>query len=154
MKVNVNVTLDVDPEAWAIEFGLDQADKVIRKDVKTYFAGLCHDQLTVLQLGNREASFAGRTGTSPDGSLRHLQARPRRAASCRPGHRLRHQLRQVGDGDLPGRAAHRHPHPGGDVLVRNNLLFWARCVLLTASLLAITALALFMLIGIAFKPVR
>lgn len=86
MKVNVNVTLDVDPEAWAIEFGLDQADKVIRKDVKTYFAGLCHDQLTVLQLGNREASFAGRTGTSPDGSLRHLQARPRRAASCRPGH--------------------------------------------------------------------
>lgn len=40
------------------------------------------------------------------------------------------------------------------MLVRNNLLFWARCVLLTASLLAITALALFMLIGIAFKPVR
>ena len=51
MKVHLNVALDVDPKAWATEFGLGQANNVIRKDVKTYFAGLCHDHLTVLQLG-------------------------------------------------------------------------------------------------------
>jgi hypothetical protein len=49
MKVNVNITLDVDPRAWATEFGLGQADNVIQKDVTTYFAGLCHDHLTVLR---------------------------------------------------------------------------------------------------------
>jgi hypothetical protein len=50
MKVNVTVTLDVDPVAWAIEFNLDhQRTNVIRKDVKTYFAGLCTKQLALLR---------------------------------------------------------------------------------------------------------
>jgi hypothetical protein len=52
MKVNVNVTLDIDPEAWATEFGLCRVDNVIRRDVKTYFAGLCTEQLAALGLGN------------------------------------------------------------------------------------------------------
>ena len=61
MKVNLNVALDVDPKAWATEFGLGQANNVIRKDVKTYFAGLCHDHPTVLQLGRlRGAALAAR----------------------------------------------------------------------------------------------
>lgn len=48
MKVKVEVTLDVDAEAWASEFGTAPED--VRADVKTYFQGTCTEQLEVLGL--------------------------------------------------------------------------------------------------------
>lgn len=52
MKVKVIVTLDVDQEAWAREFGLYPSASEVRKDVQLYFDVLCQGQLNdVLDLG-------------------------------------------------------------------------------------------------------
>lgn len=37
MKVSVNITLDIDPEAWATEYGVE-GSKAIREDVKQHAA--------------------------------------------------------------------------------------------------------------------
>ncbi len=51
MKVKISTTLNIDPKAWAEEFGIDPDDNAaIREDVKTYFEGTCQDQLTTLDL--------------------------------------------------------------------------------------------------------
>jgi hypothetical protein len=34
MKVRISFTLDVDDEAWAVEYGIDKSE--VRKDVQTY----------------------------------------------------------------------------------------------------------------------
>lgn len=49
MKVAIKVTLDIDPEAWAFEFGIDP--EKVREDVQTYFADTCEQQLLRLGLG-------------------------------------------------------------------------------------------------------
>lgn len=55
MQVKIEVTLDVNREKWANEFGLDKADVVT--DVKNYFAGTCQEQLAVLGLGDVDPSL-------------------------------------------------------------------------------------------------
>lgn len=36
MRVNVNLQIEVDPEAWEQAYGVGPAEAVIRKDVKAY----------------------------------------------------------------------------------------------------------------------
>ena len=43
MRVLVKVVLDVDPEAWALEYGIERSE--VRGDVQTYFADFCRGQL-------------------------------------------------------------------------------------------------------------
>jgi hypothetical protein len=44
MKVRVNMTVEIDPEVWAIEYGLDPNDKkAIREDVKNYIINGIHE---------------------------------------------------------------------------------------------------------------
>jgi hypothetical protein len=71
MKVKVTVTLGIDPEAWATEFGLRRVDNVIRRDVNTYFAGLCTEQLAALGLGNYTGfdTICGGSSTVTDGAV-------------------------------------------------------------------------------------
>lgn len=52
MKVAVNVTVEVDAEAWATEFGVERDE--VRADVKVYMQGLCEQQVETLGLGARE----------------------------------------------------------------------------------------------------
>lgn len=54
MKVKVSVTLDIDAEAWAQDFGIDKKD--VRKDVQVYFEQTCQDQLTRIGLYELEKS--------------------------------------------------------------------------------------------------
>ncbi len=42
-------TVEVDVEAWANEFGVDQ--KAVRDDVKAYFRTWCEEQVALLGLG-------------------------------------------------------------------------------------------------------
>ena len=46
MKIRIVQTVDVDPEAWALDFGIEQ--KGVREDVKTYFAGWMQQQVEAL----------------------------------------------------------------------------------------------------------
>ena len=46
MKVKVEVTLDVNPEAWVDDFGVARSE--VREDVKGYFAGLCIEHAQTL----------------------------------------------------------------------------------------------------------
>jgi len=43
MKVRVAFTLDVDPEGWANEFGIERAE--VSQDVKVYFETIATSQL-------------------------------------------------------------------------------------------------------------
>lgn len=52
MKVRISFTLDVDPEAWANEYGVAAAE--IRQDVQTYFRIGAQEQLEFLGLGQKE----------------------------------------------------------------------------------------------------
>ena len=52
MKVRIDVTVDVDAEAWAYEFGLSRSD--VRADVREYFRLLVQGQLAELQLGSQD----------------------------------------------------------------------------------------------------
>ncbi len=59
MKVRVSFTLDVDPEAWANEYGVGLlatgvSEAEIRKDVQTYFRIGAQEQLNFLGLGQKE----------------------------------------------------------------------------------------------------
>lgn len=49
MKVRVSTVVDVDPEAWAREFGVDRKD--VREDVRIYFDTIVQGQLEVIGLG-------------------------------------------------------------------------------------------------------
>lgn len=50
MKVRITHTVDVDPEAWAQEYGVEREDAAVRADVRIYFTGLIEDQLDVIGL--------------------------------------------------------------------------------------------------------
>lgn len=43
MKIKVTFTLDVDPEAWALEYGIQRKD--VRADVQSYFEYNAKEQL-------------------------------------------------------------------------------------------------------------
>ena len=43
MKIKVEVTLDVDVEAWMLNYGVEKSD--VRGDVKFYFENICREQL-------------------------------------------------------------------------------------------------------------
>ena len=45
MKIKVTITLDVDTDAWTLNYGVEGAKK-IREDVKTYVFTLVHDQMS------------------------------------------------------------------------------------------------------------
>ena len=47
MKIRIIQTIEIDPAAWATEFGVARRD--VRDDVQSYFAGWCQQQ--VAQLG-------------------------------------------------------------------------------------------------------
>ena len=49
IKVKVCETLEIDVEAWASEFGVDEKD--VRADVAAYFARWCSEQAVGLGLG-------------------------------------------------------------------------------------------------------
>ena len=55
MKVRIPAqTVDVDPEAWANEFGVDKEN--VRKDVQAYFEGWFQQQVEALGLGGKNAT--------------------------------------------------------------------------------------------------
>lgn len=53
MKIRIPAqTVQVDPDAWAHEYGVDRAD--VRKDVLAYFAHIAQEQIDALGLGGKE----------------------------------------------------------------------------------------------------
>jgi hypothetical protein len=48
MKIKIVQTVEIDPEAWAKEFGIDQS--AVREDVQSYFRGWCQQQVEILGL--------------------------------------------------------------------------------------------------------
>ena len=54
MKVRIDVTVDIDQEAWAEEFLLEPNE--VRKDVRVYFRGLVLEQLSNLGLAKQEVT--------------------------------------------------------------------------------------------------
>ena len=54
MKIKVTFTLDVDPEAWALEYGIPK--KEIRADVQSYFEYTAREQLLKIGCDNETNS--------------------------------------------------------------------------------------------------
>ena len=52
MKVKIEVTVDVDVEAWALEYGIEEIE--VRKDVKEYFQIGAIQMLESLDLHNKD----------------------------------------------------------------------------------------------------
>lgn len=47
-------TVEINAEAWALEFGLDVKD--VRADVKSYFDGFCRNHVEYLGLGKNDGT--------------------------------------------------------------------------------------------------
>lgn len=56
MKISINFTLDVDPEAWAVDYGIEGGAPAVRADVKTYVQNTVHDHLQGLGMLTETAS--------------------------------------------------------------------------------------------------
>ena len=54
MKVRIDVTVDIDQQAWAEEFLLEPNE--VRKDVRVYFRGLVLEQLSDLGLAKQDTA--------------------------------------------------------------------------------------------------
>lgn len=52
MKVRLTMTVEVDPEAWATEYGIDL--KEVRKDVQGYFSSYAQEHINGLGLQPKE----------------------------------------------------------------------------------------------------
>ena len=53
MKIRIPAqTVNVDPDAWAHEYGIDLAD--VRKDVMAYFAHIAQEQIDALDLADKK----------------------------------------------------------------------------------------------------
>lgn len=50
MKVKVTVTLDIDVDAWMLNYGINSNE--VRADVKGYFADVCQGQLQRIDCDN------------------------------------------------------------------------------------------------------
>jgi hypothetical protein len=48
MKIKITQTIEIDPEKWANEYGVDIKD--VRKDAASYFATWCQEQVERLGL--------------------------------------------------------------------------------------------------------
>jgi hypothetical protein len=48
MKIKITQTIEIDPEKWASEYGVDMKD--VRKDAAFYFATWCQEQVERLGL--------------------------------------------------------------------------------------------------------
>jgi hypothetical protein len=55
MKIKITQTIEIDPEKWANEYGVDIKD--VRKDAASYFATWCQEQ--VERLGLQKDSCGG-----------------------------------------------------------------------------------------------
>ena len=58
MKIRISFTLDIDPDAWALEYGIAKSE--VREDVQTYISESTHSEmsgrgLTVDGEGRRDA---------------------------------------------------------------------------------------------------
>jgi len=58
MKIRITETIEVDPEKWATEFGLDKNE--VREDVKEYFSFYCQGEVERLGLDPVKHLFNGR----------------------------------------------------------------------------------------------
>ena len=57
IPVRLDLTVDIDPDAWAREYSLQGATvREIRQDVKTYLAGTIRDQLDHIGLLNKRGA--------------------------------------------------------------------------------------------------
>ena len=55
MKIKIVQTVEIDPAAWAVEFGLDPATlPAIKRDVESYFDNWLQAQVERLQLQPKE----------------------------------------------------------------------------------------------------
>ncbi len=78
MKVKVEFTLDIDPQAWSMEYGIE-GTKAIRQDVKEYAAFVAYEQFRenglILDRDNLELAerFANQDKTG-EGSIDDLLA--------------------------------------------------------------------------------
>ena len=59
MKIKITQTIEIDPEKWASEYGVDIKDA--RKDAASYFATFCQEQVERLGL---EKESEGRSASS------------------------------------------------------------------------------------------
>ena len=48
MKIRISFTVDIDPEVWALEYGLDRSE--VRADVQTYIAESVRQDLASREL--------------------------------------------------------------------------------------------------------
>jgi hypothetical protein len=62
MKIKITQIIEIDPEKWANEYGVDIKD--VRKDAASYFAAWCQDQ--VERLGLQKDSDAGSISSQPN----------------------------------------------------------------------------------------
>jgi hypothetical protein len=51
MKVRVEVTLEVDPEVWDLNYGTGTEARFVREDVKSYVQNMVADHFTELGIG-------------------------------------------------------------------------------------------------------
>lgn len=61
MKIQILHTVDIDPEAWDLNYGTGPDLHAIRQDVRRYLAGLMEDQIDVI--GVRAATATTTKGT-------------------------------------------------------------------------------------------
>lgn len=55
MKVRITLTVDIDPEAWDMNYGTGTDPAAVRADVKTYVEGTVHEQLRQVDVLTAEA---------------------------------------------------------------------------------------------------
>lgn len=58
MKVRLNVTLDVDPQVWAAEYGIAATSRAVRDDVLAHFRNTVHEHYVTDLSVVREATVA------------------------------------------------------------------------------------------------
>jgi hypothetical protein len=73
MRISVTLSLDVDPEAWDLEYGTGTAAKDVRADVQAHVRGTVHEHF-------RELGVLDTTGEAARASARRGRARAGRAA--------------------------------------------------------------------------
>lgn len=81
MIVSVQVSVDVDPEAWSAAYGTSSNPAELREDVRSYVLGTVQRCAAAEEGGIRSARLAGSSSSSPG---RALEA-ARSAQQLRPG---------------------------------------------------------------------
>lgn len=55
MKIVLTTTVEVDPEAWATDHGIENTPAAVRADVKTYFSNFAQTHVDDLGLSPKNA---------------------------------------------------------------------------------------------------